>query len=178
MLKRRPSHSDDGITKRGSQHLRTLFVHGARAVVRAEVRKPDSRSMWVNELRQWRGYNRATVAVANRNARERLVADLSLDRHYPAPPRMSQSRWRTPFLGTTPQVIWLATTARFSAQPIPIAFVRWGSEITHRSALTWQNGHIERLIGSIRRESLVPCDPPRTLPARRHTTNQSTTAVF
>ena len=58
-----------GISKRGSQHLRTLLVHGARAVVRTAVRKTDSRSMWVNELRQRRGYNRATVAVANKNAR-------------------------------------------------------------------------------------------------------------
>jgi transposase len=31
--------------------------------------KTDSRSTWVNELRQRRGYNRATVAVANKNAR-------------------------------------------------------------------------------------------------------------
>jgi transposase len=58
-----------GISKRGSQHLRTLLVHGARAVVRAAVRKTDARSMWVNELRLRRGYNRATVAVANKNAR-------------------------------------------------------------------------------------------------------------
>ena len=58
-----------GINKRGSHHLRTLLVHGARAVVRTAVRKTDSRSMWVNELRQRRGYNRATVAVANKNAR-------------------------------------------------------------------------------------------------------------
>jgi transposase len=55
-----------GISKRGSQHLRTILVHGARAVVRTAVRKTDSRSMWVNELRQRRGYNRATVAVATR----------------------------------------------------------------------------------------------------------------
>ena len=58
-----------GISKRGSKHLRTLLVHGARAVVRTAVRKTDSRSTWVNQLRQRRGYNRATVAVANKNAR-------------------------------------------------------------------------------------------------------------
>jgi transposase len=58
-----------GITKRGSQHLRTLLVHGARAVVRTAVRKTDALSSWVNELRLRRGYNRATVAVANKNAR-------------------------------------------------------------------------------------------------------------
>jgi transposase len=57
------------ISKRGSQHLRTLLVHGARAVVRTAVRKTDPRSMWVNQLRQRRGHNRATVAVANKNAR-------------------------------------------------------------------------------------------------------------
>jgi transposase len=58
-----------GICKRGSQHLRTLLVHGARAVVRTAARKTDTRSTLVNELRQRRRHNRATVAVANRNAR-------------------------------------------------------------------------------------------------------------
>ena len=58
-----------GISKRGSQHLRTLLVHGARAVVRTATRKSDARNNWVNELRQRRGHNRATVAVANKNAR-------------------------------------------------------------------------------------------------------------
>ena len=58
-----------GISKHGNQHLRTLLVHGARAVVRTAVRKTDSRSLWVNQLRQRRGHNRATVAIANRNAR-------------------------------------------------------------------------------------------------------------
>jgi transposase len=58
-----------GISKRGSQQLRTLLVHGARAVVRTAVRKTDPRSIWVNELRERRGHNRATVAVANKSAR-------------------------------------------------------------------------------------------------------------
>jgi len=58
-----------GISKRGSQHLRTLLVHGARAVVRTAVRKTDPRSIWINDLRERRGHNRATVAVANKNAR-------------------------------------------------------------------------------------------------------------
>ena len=58
-----------GISKRGSQHLRTLLVHGARAVVRSASRKTDPFNVWVNELHQRRGFNRATVAVANKNAR-------------------------------------------------------------------------------------------------------------
>jgi transposase len=58
-----------GISKRGDQHLRTLLVHGARAVVRAATNKADPFSGWVNALRERRGMNRATVAVANKNAR-------------------------------------------------------------------------------------------------------------
>jgi len=58
-----------GISKRGSQHLRSLLVHGARAVVRTAPSKTDGNNQWVNELRRRRGFNRATVAVANKNAR-------------------------------------------------------------------------------------------------------------
>jgi transposase len=58
-----------GISKRGSQHLRSLLVHGARAVVRTAPGKTDLNNQWVNQLRERRGFNRATVAVANKNAR-------------------------------------------------------------------------------------------------------------
>ena len=58
-----------GISKRGSQHLRALLVHGARSVVRTAAGKTDPFNAWVNQLHQRRGFNRATVAVANKNAR-------------------------------------------------------------------------------------------------------------
>jgi transposase len=58
-----------GISKRGDQYLRKLLVHGARAVVRVVGKKPDRRSAWIRELVARRGFNRATVAVANKNAR-------------------------------------------------------------------------------------------------------------
>jgi len=38
-------------------------------VVRTAPNKNDPASQWVNELRRRRGFNRATVAVANKNAR-------------------------------------------------------------------------------------------------------------
>jgi transposase len=57
------------ISKRGDQHLRTLLVRGARAVVRISAGRTDSRSQWVNGLVARRGTNRAIVAVANKNAR-------------------------------------------------------------------------------------------------------------
>jgi transposase len=58
-----------GISKHGDQHLRTLLIHGARAVVRTAQRKSDARSTWIRALQQRRGTNRTIVAVANKNAR-------------------------------------------------------------------------------------------------------------
>jgi transposase len=55
-----------GTSKRGNQHLRSLLVHGARAVVRTAPSKTNPNNEWVNKRR---GFNRATVAVANKNAR-------------------------------------------------------------------------------------------------------------
>ena len=58
-----------GITKRGDRYLRSLLVHGARAVVRAAKDKDDRLSRWVNRLRETRGMNKATVALANKLTR-------------------------------------------------------------------------------------------------------------
>lgn len=58
-----------GISKRGDRYLRSLLVHGARAVVRAAPRKDDPLSRWVNRLRERRGMNKATCALANKLTR-------------------------------------------------------------------------------------------------------------
>ena len=58
-----------GISKRGDVYLRTLLVHGARAVVQHSHRKTDRRSQWINAIVQRRNKNIATVALANKNAR-------------------------------------------------------------------------------------------------------------
>ncbi len=57
------------ISKRGDTYLRTLLIHGGRAVVRCAARKSDARSRWVQQLIARRGKYRAMVAVANKNAR-------------------------------------------------------------------------------------------------------------
>ncbi|MCB1905717.1 MAG: IS110 family transposase, partial [Gammaproteobacteria bacterium] len=49
--------------------LRSLLVHGARAVVIRAVNKEDRLSRWINKVRAQRGYNKATVALANKMAR-------------------------------------------------------------------------------------------------------------
>lgn len=58
-----------GISKRGDAYLRTLLIHGGRAVVRTASKKDDPQSRWVNELVKRRNANIAAVAVANKNAR-------------------------------------------------------------------------------------------------------------
>lgn len=55
-----------GITKRGDTSLRTLFIHGARSLVRAH--RPGS-DPWLDGLLARRPKNVAVVAVAHRNAR-------------------------------------------------------------------------------------------------------------
>ncbi|MEY8712281.1 IS110 family transposase [Mangrovibacter phragmitis] len=58
------------MTKKGDKHLRTLFIHGARSVVRvAENNNDSAMNQWVNQLKERRGANKTTVAVANKNAR-------------------------------------------------------------------------------------------------------------
>lgn len=58
-----------GISKRGDKYIRTLLIHGARAVIYHLGSKDDKRSCWLRRLVQRRGVNRATVALANKNAR-------------------------------------------------------------------------------------------------------------
>jgi transposase len=58
-----------GISKRGDTYLRTLLIHGARAVVKAAANKDDAQSRWINDLVKRRNANIAAVAVANKNAR-------------------------------------------------------------------------------------------------------------
>ncbi len=58
-----------GISKRGDRYLRSLLVHGARAVVSRAANKDDRLSQWINRIRAARGMNKATVALANKMAR-------------------------------------------------------------------------------------------------------------
>ena len=58
-----------GISKRGDSYIRKLLVHGARVVMRYISKKHDRRNKWLVQLSLRRGYNRATVALANKNAR-------------------------------------------------------------------------------------------------------------
>jgi transposase len=58
-----------GISKRGDTYLRTLLIHGARAVLKVSGQKDDPRSRWIQSLCNRRNKNIAAVALANKNAR-------------------------------------------------------------------------------------------------------------
>lgn len=71
-----------GISKRGDTYLRTLLIHGARAVIRVAERKADV-DPWLKSLLARRNKNVAAVALANKNART-IWALLAHDREYEA----------------------------------------------------------------------------------------------
>ena len=58
-----------GISKRGDVYLRTLLIHGARAVIAHSERKPNQADAWLKKLLARRNKNVATVALAAKNAR-------------------------------------------------------------------------------------------------------------
>jgi transposase len=57
------------ITKAGDGYLRSLLVLGARAVLAAAKDRADSVSRWAIALQERRGYWKAVVAIAAKNAR-------------------------------------------------------------------------------------------------------------
>lgn len=69
-----------GISKRGDTYLRTLLIHGARAVIRVMDRKPNA-DPWLKSLLARRNKNIAAVALANKNVRT-IWALLAHDRDY------------------------------------------------------------------------------------------------
>ena len=58
-----------GISKRGDRYVRTLLIHGARTVVKSCENKTDGKNVWIADKKQRCGYNKAAVALANKNAR-------------------------------------------------------------------------------------------------------------
>ncbi len=62
-----------GISKRGDRYLRSLLVHGARAIGYRVKNNPEHSNQWFFRLIQRRGFNKAVVAMANKMARQAWV---------------------------------------------------------------------------------------------------------
>ena len=58
-----------GISKRGDSYVRTLLIHGARSFINVCENKTVRLSLWAADKKQRAGYNKAAVALANKNAR-------------------------------------------------------------------------------------------------------------
>jgi transposase len=71
-----------GMSKRGDAYLRTLLIHGARAVI-SRVRQKQHSNGWLLKLIERRNRNVAAVALANKNARI-VWALLAHDRQFRA----------------------------------------------------------------------------------------------
>jgi transposase len=82
-----------GISKRGDTYLRTLLIHGARAVLLSLKRHGGAAEGWLARLAARRNPNIAAVALANKNARI-IWALLAHERDY-------QAGWAAPAQAAT-----------------------------------------------------------------------------
>jgi transposase len=69
------------ITKQGDVYLRTLLIHGARSALLMMTKQNDRMACWARALIARRGFKRACVALAAKNARV-IWALLAKGEHY------------------------------------------------------------------------------------------------
>jgi transposase len=73
------------ITKRGDDYLRTLLIQGAKSAVMSAAKRDDPISRWLVQLTIRVGWQKACVAMANKNARilwSVMTRDQGYDRHH------------------------------------------------------------------------------------------------
>jgi transposase len=58
-----------GITRRGDVYLRTMLIQGAKSAVMTAHTRDDPISKWAHQLKEKSGWQKAVVALANKNAR-------------------------------------------------------------------------------------------------------------
>jgi transposase len=83
------------ITKRGDDYLRTLLIQGAKSAVMSAGKRSDRISQWLVQLKVRVGWQKAAVALANKNARilwAVLTRDAAFDPDHvpPTPPARSR----------------------------------------------------------------------------------------
>lgn len=71
-----PRHAGTGgrnktgsISKRGDVYVRQLLIHGARSALYSAKKRTDKHSLWCINVMERVGFNKAVVALANKNAR-------------------------------------------------------------------------------------------------------------
>jgi len=71
-----------GISKRGDAYLRKMIIHGARSIIRFADKKDDRLNRWATGVKERRGKNIATVALANKMIRMAWVMITRPDETY------------------------------------------------------------------------------------------------
>lgn len=72
------------ITKRGDKEVRTLTIHGSRAVAIRAKGKTDPLSLWIQRIIARRGFNKAVVALANKLVRIAWAVVVTKEPYNPA----------------------------------------------------------------------------------------------
>ena len=68
-FQRRQEQLGRHLPKRGDNYLRSLLIQGAKSAVITAHKRSDPISLWVTALRERAGWQKAAVALANKNAR-------------------------------------------------------------------------------------------------------------
>jgi transposase len=71
------------ITRRGDAYLRSLLVQGAKSAVLTAHKRNDPISRWAHALRERSGWQKAAVALANKNARILWAVMTKTERYNP-----------------------------------------------------------------------------------------------
>ena len=104
-----------GITRRGDGYLRTLFIQGAKSAVMSAHKRQDPVSRWVLALKERLGWQKACVALANKNARTLwavMTREVDYDaRHVPLKPQAKQKKPLPPPPAPPPSQAVLAAAA-------------------------------------------------------------------
>ena len=107
------------ITKRGDVYLRSLLIQGAKSAVMTAHKRSDPISQWTAALRDRSGWQKAAVALANKNARilwAVMTKGEAFDaRHVSIKPKAVAAATAPTTTTTT------TTTLTASAQPVPIS---------------------------------------------------------
>ncbi len=101
------------ITKRGDDYLRTLLIQGAKSAVMSAGKRSDRISQWLVQLKERVGWQKAVVALANKNARILWAVLTRMRRSTPTMCRSRQQRGAACKLQPAAWQAWRDTNTRF-----------------------------------------------------------------
>ena len=108
------------ITKRGDDYLRTLLIQGAKSAVMSAGKRDDLTSRWLQQLVARVGWQKACVAMANKNARilwAVMTRDQGFDAQHVSVKPQAKCKPQAPPVRPVPPV---PSAAQAAAPPRPV----------------------------------------------------------